>query len=340
MDFRIMSLLIAASVFCGVRLKRRPDMPLRSDVCLWLTRVHLAVLALAVAGIIIEWNTDFYFRWNITSNSVLLAWLTGIVAFFVGIRTKKTRAVKLYLRIFLVFAILCLPIISLVVSSWTAYYATSEHYTVCEGKGLLSPWYPNFNIRKTYWIVERQFTTTSNSILEPDFYDNALFSLTEEENAGALVLTATNEKEHGESCTIIMTDTAKYRRNARQAKMLITDRFKRASGFKNYHFECTLPENGWKVELASGYENTISSPKDAKNKIRQYTSTLSDNDNKDSISVEFSISSIMGSYDIIVSNETKARLTIPKDSFPRLTPYTAVDEITSLFVKYKDKVKY
>lgn len=183
MDFRIMSLLIAASVFCGVRLKRRPDIPLRADVCLWLTRVHLAVLALAVAGIIIEWNTDFYFRWNIMSNSVLLAWLTGIVAFFVGIRTKKTRAVKLYLRIFLVFAILCLPIISLVVSSWTAYYATSEHYTVCEGKGLLSPWYPNFNIRKTYWIVERQFTTTSNSILEPDFYDNALFSLTEEENA-------------------------------------------------------------------------------------------------------------------------------------------------------------
>ena len=48
----------------------------------------------------------------------------------------------------------------------------------------------------------------------------------------------------------------------------------------------------------------------------------------------------MESYDIIVSNETKARLTIPKDSFPRLTPYTAVDEITSLFVKYKDKVKY
>ena len=92
-----MSLLIAASVFCGVRLKRRPDIPLRADVCLWLTRVHLAVLALAVAGIIIEWNTDFYFRWNITSNSVLLAWLTGIVAFFVGIRTKKTRAVKLYL---------------------------------------------------------------------------------------------------------------------------------------------------------------------------------------------------------------------------------------------------
>ena len=229
MDFRIMSLLIAASVFCGVRLKRRPDMPLRSDVCLWLTRVHLVVLALAVAGIILEWNTGFYFRWNITSNSVLLAWLTGIVAFFVGIRTKKTRAVKLYLRIFLVFAILCLPIISLVVSSWTAYYATSEHYTVCEGKGLLSPWYPNFNIRKTYWIVERQFTTTSNSILEPDFYDNALFSLTEEENAGALVFTATNEKEHGESCTIPITDTAKYRRNARQAMMLITDRFNRAS---------------------------------------------------------------------------------------------------------------
>lgn len=147
------------------------------------------------------------------------------------------------------FAILCLPIISLVVSFWTAYYATSEHYTVCEGKGLLSPWYPNFNIRKTYWIVERQFTTTSNSILEPDFYDNALFSLTEEENAGALVFTATNEKEHGESCTIIMTDTAKYRRNARQAKMLITDRFKRASGFKNYHLNAPCPKTDGKWNL-------------------------------------------------------------------------------------------
>lgn len=340
MDFLIMSLLIAASVFCGIHLKRRPYLPLRSDVCLWLTRVHLAVLALAVAGLIIEWNTDFYFRWNITHNSVLLAWLTGIVAFFVGIRTDKTRAVKLYLRIFLAFAILCLPIIFFAAFSWTAYYATNKHYTVCIGKGFLSPWYPKFEIRKTYWIVECPFTTTSNSIFEPDFYDNAQYTLTEEENAGALVFTATNEKRNGESCTIIMTDTAKYRRNARQAKMLITDRFKRASGFKNYHFECTLPENGWKVELASDYENTISSPKNAKNKIRQYSSTLSDNDNKDSISVYYSISGIMGSYDIIVSNETKARLTIPKDSFPRPTPYTAVDEITSLFVKYKDKVKY
>lgn len=340
MDFLIMSLLIAASVFCGIHLKRRLYLPLRSDVCLWLTRVHLAVLALAVAGLIIEWNTDFYFRWNITHNSVLLAWLTGIVAFFVGIRTDKTRAVKLYLRIFLAFAILCLPIIFFAAFSWTAYYATNKHYTVCIGKGFLSPWYPKFEIRKTYWIVECPFTTTSNSIFEPDFYDNAQYTLTEEENAGALVFTATNEKRNGESCTIIMTDTAKYRRNARQAKMLITDRFKRASGFKNYHFECTLPENGWKVELASDYENTISSPKNAKNKIRQYSSTLSDNDNKDSISVYYSISGIMGSYDIIVSNETKARLTIPKDSFPRPTPYTAVDEITSLFVKYKDKVKY
>ena len=339
MDFLIMSLLIAASVFCGIHLKRRPYLPLRSDVCLWLTRVHLAVLALAVAGLIIEWNTDFYFRWNITHNSVLLAWLTGIVAFFVGIRTDKTRAVKLYLRIFLAFAILCLPIIFFAAFSWTAYYATNKHYTVCIGKGFLSPWYPKFEIRKTYWIVECPFTTTSNSIFEPDFYDNAQYTLTEEENAGALVFTATNEKENGESCTIIMTDAVKYRCKARQNEALITDKFKHASSFRNYYFECTLPENGWKLKLASDYENTISSPKDAKNRIRQYL-TLSDNDNKDSISVYYSISGIMESYDIIVSNETKARLTIPKDSFPRLTPYTAVDEITSLFVKYKDKVKY
>ena len=340
MAFYIMALLTAAAVTCGVNTRRRTGTKLRGDVCLWLTRVHLAVLALAIAAIIFEYYTDFQLRWNVTHNSMLLAWLTGVVAFFVGIRTEKTRAVKLYLRIFLAFAILCLPIIFFAAFSWTAYYATSEHYTVCIGKGFLSPWYPKFEIRKTYWIVECPFTTTSNSIFEPDFYDNAQFSLTEEENAGALVFTATDKKRNGESCTIIMTDTAKYRRNARQAYMLITDRFKRASGFKNYHFECTLPENGWKVELASDYENTISSPKDAKNRIRQYSSTLSDNDNKDSISVDYSVSSIMGSYDIIVSNETKARLTIPKDSFPRLTPYTAVDEITSLFVKYKDKVKY
>lgn len=95
MDFLIMSLPLAAIVFCGVRLKRRPGMTLRADVCLWLTRVHLAVLALAVAGIIIECNTDFQLRWNITCNAMLLAWLTGIAAFFVGIRTDKNPECKI-----------------------------------------------------------------------------------------------------------------------------------------------------------------------------------------------------------------------------------------------------
>lgn len=111
MDFLIMLLLIVAAVICGVRYNRRQNMTLRSDVCLWLTKVNLAVLVLAIVSIIIEWSTDFQLRWNIGRNSMLLAELTGIVAFFVGIRTEKTRSVKLYLRIFLAFAILFLPII-------------------------------------------------------------------------------------------------------------------------------------------------------------------------------------------------------------------------------------
>lgn len=106
-----MLLLIVAAVICGVRYNRRQNMTLRSDVCLWLTKVNLAVLVLAIVSIIIEWSTDFQLRWNIGRNSMLLAELTGIVAFFVGIRTEKTRSVKLYLRIFLAFAILFLPII-------------------------------------------------------------------------------------------------------------------------------------------------------------------------------------------------------------------------------------
>ncbi len=111
MDFLIMLLLIIATVICGVRYNRRQNMTLRSDVCLWLTKVHLAVLVLAIVSIIIEWNSDFQLRWNIMRNSMLLAWLTGVAAFFVEIRTEKTRAVKLYLRIFPAFAILFLPII-------------------------------------------------------------------------------------------------------------------------------------------------------------------------------------------------------------------------------------
>lgn len=330
MDFLIMSLPLAAIVFCGVRLKRRPGMTLRADVCLWLTRVHLAVLALAVAGIIIECNTDFQLRWNITCNAMLLAWLTGIAAFFVGIRTDKTRSVKLYLRIFLAFAILFLPIIFFAMFFYKTYYATSGHYTVCIEKGLLSSSYPYFKIRKTYWIVERPFTTASNSVFDPEFYDNACYSLTENGNTGALIFTTTNEQENGEVCTIIITDTAKYRRNTRQTKALITDKFKRTSSFKNYYFECTLPENGWKVKLSSNYENTVSSLENGKNKIKRYSTKL-DGSDKDTVVITYNITNTK------LHNNTVASLEIPKDSLPPLTPDNAVDEITSLFRKNKMK---
>lgn len=195
MDFLIMLLLIVAAVICGVRYNRRQNMTLRSDVCLWLTKVNLAVLVLAIVSIIIEWSTDFQLRWNIGRNSMLLAELTGIVAFFVGIRTEKTRSVKLYLRIFLAFAILFLPIIFFAMFFYKTYYATSGHYTVCIEKGLLSSSYPYFKIRKTYWIMERPFTTASNSVFDPEFYDNACYSLTENGNTGALIFTTTNEQK-------------------------------------------------------------------------------------------------------------------------------------------------
>lgn len=330
MDFTVMSLLIAAAVICGVRIKRRPGMPLRADVCLWLTRAHLAVLALAATGIIIEWNSDFQLRWNIMRNSMLLAWLTGVAAFFVGIRTEKTRAVKLYLRIFPAFAILFLPIIFFTMSFYKTYYATSGHYTVCLEKGLLSSSYPYFHIRKTYWIVERPFATASNSVLEPEFYHDAHYFLTEDENTGALVFTVTNEQENGENCTILMTDTAKYRRNMRQTKALITDKFKRTSGFRNYYFEYTLPENGWKVELASNYENTVSSPENGENKIKRYSTSL-DGSGKDTVVISYNI------IDKKRHSNTIASMSIPKDSLPMLTPDNAVDEITSLFRKNKVK---
>lgn len=330
MDFLIMSLPLAAIVFCGVRLKRRPGMTLRADVCLWLTRVHLAVLALAVAGIIIECNTDFQLRWNIMCNAMLLAWLTGIAAFFVGIRTDKTRTVKLYLRIFLAFAILFLPVIFFVMFFTKIYHATSKHYTVCIETGLLSSCYPNFEIRRTYWIVERPLTTAFKYVFEPEFYTNARYSLTEYENTGALVFTATNEQENGEKSTIIITDTAKYRRNTRQTKALITDKFKRTSSFKNYYFECTLPENGWKVKLSSNYENTVSSLENGKNKIKRYSTKL-DGSDKDTVVITYNITNTK------LHNNTVASLKIPKDSLPPLTPDNAVDEITSLFRKNKMK---
>ena len=330
MDFLIMLLLIVAAVICGVRYNRRQNMTLRSDVCLWLTKVNLAILVLAIVSIIIEWSTDFQLRWNIGRNSMLLAELTGIVAFFVGIRTEKTRSVKLYLRIFLAFAILFLPIIFFAMFFYKTYYATSRHYTVCIEKGLLSSSYPYFKIRKTYWIMERPFTTASNSVFDPEFYDNACYSLTENGNTGALIFTTTNEQKNGEVCTIIITDTTKYRRNIRQTKAVITDKFKRTSSFKNYYFECILPENGWKVELASNYENTVSSSENGKNKIKRY-STWFDNGDKDTVVISFSI------IDTMKYQDTRAYLEIPKDSLPILTPNNAVDEITSLFRKNKVK---
>lgn len=109
---------------------------------------------------------------------------------------------------------------------------------------------------------------------------------------------------------------------------MITDKFKRTSSFKNYYFECVLPENGWKVELASNYENTVSSSENGKNKIKRY-STWFDNGDKDTVVISFSI------IDTMKYQDTRAYLEIPKDSLPILTPNNAVDEITSLFRKTK-----
>lgn len=178
--------------------------------------------------------------------------------------------------------------------------------------------------------MERPFTTASNSVFDPEFYDNACYSLTENGNTGALIFTTTNEQKNGEVCTIIITDTTKYRRNIRQTKAVITDKFKRTSSFKNYYFECVLPENGWKVELASNYENTVSSSENGKNKIKRY-STWFDNGDKDTVVISFSI------IDTMKYQDTRAYLEIPKDSLPILTPNNAVDEITSLFRKNKVK---
>lgn len=201
---------------------------------------------------------------------------------------------------------------------------------MCIEKGLLSSSYPYFKIRKTYWIVERPFTTASNSVFDPEFYDNACYSLTENGNTGALIFTTTNEQENGEVCTIIITDTAKYRRNTRQTKALITDKFKRTSSFKNYYFECTLPENGWKVKLSSNYENTVSSLENGKNKIKRYSTKL-DGSDKDTVVITYNITNTK------LHNNTVASLEIPKGSLPPLTPDNAVDEITSLFRKNKMK---
>lgn len=299
----------------------------RKKACDWLTWIHLTFMVFTLVSFIFS-DSPWRLRWNLEAHINGLTWLTGVLAFLVGIRLKKSALHKWYLRICFIVMIVPSPLYLIVYLSQRIYFTTSENYTISTRRGFLVA--SGYYLARTNGIIEREICS-----IEPyeGYEPDMCYSLIEMPDIGAVVFSTTC----GDSLAIVnivTLDTLKYASQTSRVNRLIDGCFNKISGKKAYELYCMYPDTKWKLELTQD-DASICSP-DSLNAVNKaftyhYRYSLWKNTYNDTVEavVERKINPLKDKFnyrDFVFYSVSM----IPKDSLPKLTQRTIIPYIEAV----------